>query len=106
LVDMISLPDSTVFSSAAAVSAAVVAAAVVSAAVAAGASVAVVVLVVLLLPQPANMDMTIRTVSASANTFFIILLSFSFLTSRSWEVIDECIIARILFIVNRMNIQQ
>ena len=104
MVDIISLPDSTVFSSAAAVSAAVVAAAVVSAAVAAGAS--VVVLVVLLLPQPANMDMTIRTVSASANTFFIILLSFSFLTSRSWEVIDECIIARILFIVNRMNIQQ
>ena len=100
MVDIISLPDSTVFSSAAAVSAAVVAAAVVSAAVAAGAS------VVLLLPQPANMDMTIRTVSASANTFFIILLSFSFLTSRSWEVIDECIIARILFIVNRMNIQQ
>ena len=46
---MISLPDSTVFSSAAAVSAAVVAAAVVSAAVAAGAS--VVVLVVLLLPD-------------------------------------------------------
>lgn len=58
------------------------------------------------LGNPANMDMTIRTVSASANTFFIILLSFSFLTSRSWEVIDECIIARILFIVNRMNIQQ
>ena len=69
---MISLPASTVFSSEAAVAAAVVSAAVASAVVAGASVAAVVALVVLLLPQPANMDMTIRTVSASANTFFIV----------------------------------